>query len=101
VPEDVGDLRVVHGNRDDLEPDGGELARDGERRLIGLRLGFNAEHGDRVRRCQSVPDAGSVTDEIALPIQVIKYTVTHRKPKDYFVPRLPFAARERLNASMS
>src|SRR5690606_40806425 len=56
LAEDLRHLRIVDRNRDHLVADALEVARYVERRRGGVRLRFDADHGDALRTTEDVED---------------------------------------------
>ena len=69
LAEDFGHLRIVDGNRNDLEPDALRVFRHEVSRLVGIDL--DSEHRDATRRLDHAANSIVVVDEMRAPIVVV------------------------------
>src|SRR6266403_4721853 len=70
LTEDLRDLRIIDGHRDDLESGCREIFRHVERGLICLRFCLNAENSNTFALQNQLTDIRSTVDKIFLPAHV-------------------------------
>ncbi len=67
LPKDMGHVRVVDRDRNDLKAGGLKIAGNVKGWLVRLRLSFDPKHGNCCRRGKQLSDLLSAGDEVFLP----------------------------------